>query len=601
MINTAKGQKLLRWPISIVFLLESILVCLLFAAMAGGPTPDVNESHYWTKAYSFWDPTYCPDDLFLQSSDAHWVFYLTLGQLTRCFALSHSVWIARWIIWGAMSLGWTYLSRTFCRGFGTSILTAGLLVVLTRWFHLAGEWVVGGAEAKGLAFACIFVSIALATQRNWKGAWIWGGAASAFHVLVGGWLVLCMLVVWILDLMINAKAYHSPWYRSIMTQVPWLLGGALVSLLGLIPALSLSYGLDPEIANQGARIYAIDRISHHMAIWALNPFELLSFATLLVAWVMLLGPTYQCADQQWVSNGAWLPGEVERSEPGLREYHWAEPKLGSIKILTSLSIMSLVIAGCGAALGILILDSEFQWDQGIRWLRFYWFRTSDLMIPMSVAIMPFYCVYRSPLARRSQPTVARSGPSPVAATFKWGAAVCTTACLLISLEAANYWYQFYVDPRPIADRLSLPSDKDRQRTQDIYQNWKKVCVWIANNTSRDAMFLTPKNQQTFKWYAGRSEVVCWKDVPQDCESLVQWSLRTQDCFPHTASDLGFALEDPVQLAEVIRKYDVDYLLIPQYAYQLKDRVGNNLPYKLVYPESPDQKTTFVVLDTRRWQ
>lgn len=591
MIHTVKGQKPLRWPIIAVFLFESVLVCLLFAAMAGGPTPDVNESHYWTKAKSFWDPTYCPEDLFLQSADAHLVFYLTLGQLTRWFALGQSVWIARWIIWAAMSLGWTYLSRTFCRGFGISILTAGLLVVLTRWFHLAGEWVVGGAEAKGLAFACIFVSMALATQRNWKWAWIWGGAASAFHVLVGGWIVLSMLVVWLLDSVAQRKASLAPLHKQVFGQLTWLFAGALISLLGLLPALALSYGLDPEIANQGAKIYAIDRISHHMAIWALNPFQLLSFSTLLIAWLFLRGPVIASADrQQELMQSLDLPDAAVDSQG-------TETGLGSIKILIRLASMSLVIAGCGIVLGVLILQSQFQWNQGIRWLRFYWFRTSDLMIPLTVAILPFYWFYHSHARRHSLPNRQPNGPK----AFAWGPAVCLTTCLLICVEAANYWYRFDVDSRPIADRLSLPTDENSERTEDIFLNWQKACLWISNNTPTDAMFLTPKNQQTFKWYAGRSEVVCWKDVPQDCKSLIEWRNRVEECFPHTASDLGFALEDPVQLAEVIRKYDVDYLLIPQYAYELKDRFGGKLPYKLVYPDSPQQKTTFVVLDTRRWQ
>src|SRR5690606_37270496 len=33
------------------------------------------------------------------------------------------------------------------------------------------------------------------------------------------------------------------------------------------------------------------------------------------------------------------------------------------------------------------------------------------------------------------------------------------------------------------------------------------------------------DHQTFKWYAQRPEVVTWKDVPQDAESVIEWSRR----------------------------------------------------------------------------
>lgn len=618
------------WSFFAVFA-EILLVTLLFAALAAGPTPDVNESHYWTKAKSFFDPSYCPDDLFLQSADAHWWFYNTLGQLTRVFDLPRAVWIARWIIWLAMAAGWVKLSRTLFACFGLSVLTAGTMVVLTRWFHLAGEWVVGGAEAKGLAFACVFFAIGLACRRQWKWTWVWGGAAAAFHVLVGGWFVLCLLAVCGGHLGYDRTTDKDPsededppededrisdedrtdgndrtndrwrfslarWCRNVGKQIPWLLIGGGISLLGLLPALALNAGVDPEVARQAAKIYAIDRISHHMALWAFSPFQLLAFCGLLSAGLFL---------------GARLRPQCSPGPSVRNDQHTT-----AIRILCHLALASLVIAAGGAVLSVLILQSDFRWAAGISALRFYWFRTSDMLVPVAVTMLLFSFAYR-PEARSVSLSDARwlkfpfrirkvGGPWAGGLTrtirrWPWRRiAVLGFACVLIISEACLFWSRFSLDPRPVADRMSLPSDIDPQRNAAIFHNWQKVCRWVKQNTPTDAMFLTPKSQQTFKWYAARSEVVCWKDVPQDSASLLEWRDRVAVCFPHTASDVGFALEDPVRLAELIDRYQVDYLLIPQYAYELKIRLGQPLPYRRVYPAVASEKSTFVVLDAKRF-
>ena len=46
----------------------------------------------------------------------------------------------------------------------------------------------------------------------------------------------------------------------------------------------------------------------------------------------------------------------------------------------------------------------------------------------------------------------------------------------------------------------------------------------------DARFLIPRLAFTFKWYAGRGEVVNWKETPQDAASLVAWWKRIQDIY-----------------------------------------------------------------------
>ena len=130
--TTAAVRKHTGW-----FWLEVVAIfCVLFA-FAGQATPDVNETHYLTKAKSFWSPAWCAKDLFLQSSDAHLVFFLSFGWLTKFISLTAFAWIGRCISWGIFSFAWVRLNRTLDIRPWLSILSAIFFLLLMDRFHMA--------------------------------------------------------------------------------------------------------------------------------------------------------------------------------------------------------------------------------------------------------------------------------------------------------------------------------------------------------------------------------------------------------------------------------------------------------------------------------
>ncbi len=86
-----------------------VLVCFLFA---GSPPPGVNEAHYLAKAKQYWEPSWCPGDPFLESADAHLVFYWSFGWLTKLFSLTTCAWIGRFLTWALLAWAWRRLSWT---------------------------------------------------------------------------------------------------------------------------------------------------------------------------------------------------------------------------------------------------------------------------------------------------------------------------------------------------------------------------------------------------------------------------------------------------------------------------------------------------------
>ncbi len=176
-------------------LLEVLLIFGVFAAYGAWPVPDVNEQYYVGKAIHFWNHEWLGHDQFLNTPDSHWLFYCVFGLLSLVFKQNTLVWVGRCCVWIATAYAWRRLSWALIPIRWIAVLTAAAFAFYLESFHLAGEWIFGGIEGKALAFPFVFWGLACYLERKYNRAWILLGIASAFHVLVGGWVVLALLVV----------------------------------------------------------------------------------------------------------------------------------------------------------------------------------------------------------------------------------------------------------------------------------------------------------------------------------------------------------------------------------------------------------------------
>jgi hypothetical protein len=135
-----------------------------------------------------------------------------------------------------------------------------------------------------------------------------------------------------------------------------------------------------------------------------------------------------------------------------------------------------------------------------------------------------------------------------------------------------------LDFRPGADVQTLPRwPGDAARTQRTYEDWRRVCRWVADNTPEDAVFITPFAQQTFKWYAQRGEAFCWKDVPQDAAAVAQWWQRRRDLYPRRVLRYGLAALGEPRLIELAGQYHARYVVVD------RQTGGRPLLLPCVYP------------------
>jgi len=294
--------------------------------------------------------------------------------------------------------------------------------------------------------------------------------------------------------------------------------------------LLLNRGVGAELVREANMLYVYQRLPHHLVFHRFPHWYMARHGILLILWLAACRAT-PCQVSAGVAGPRPLRGFVA----------------GAVLI---------------AMLGIVIDQSLlYHLDVAAGLLRYYWYRLSDAVLAAgaALAVVGWLVALR---ARRPA----------------WGRMAIIVAGLIAGGNLAWTNYERRKDLRPMADVQLLPACvSDPADTHRTYDDWRQACRWIAENTPADACFITPKMQQTFKWYAERSEVCCWKDVPQDAVELIEWWQRQRDLYPRKVAVGGLAAHGERGLRELAKKYGAEYVVL--------DRCVNSRPLSLrrVYP------------------
>lgn len=534
-------------------LLEVGLIFVIFALFAAQLPPDVNESHYLTKAKHGWDSEWCPGDLFLSSSFSHWLFYAVTGWLNSFLSLSQVAWTGRMVTWLFLAFAWQRLSWSILPKRGMAIVSATLFLLLNDRFHLAGEWVVGGYEAKGLAYGFVLLGLSRIAQAKPVSGATCFGAATAFHVLVGGW-------AWVAWISGNALlwAFRREPAKRLTQKTTWKLWhwlpAVVMSLIGVLPPLLSDMSADADSASAASLIYVNQRIAHHLNFSAFPSMHVARFLAMTIGLLLIarqLNRLNETGGSRWTQLFWFAAGSL------------------------SISMVGLLLSGLAEQ-----PDAFSTWSAGM--LRFYWFRLADFAVPCSLAVACSIVLYRLLAATDLQNRSLQR--------IRGGVFVLALAAAAVSMIVDRH-----MDPRPRADRAALPEfGNNWERTLGTFENWKSVCRWINENTEEDAVFITPDSQQTFKWYAGRTEVVSWKDVPQDATSMIQWRQRVSElCEPQRRYEPGLMSYSDQQLREFGKRYKAKYLLVPQADV---DMMNEPTTLRQVYPATKESRSSYVLFE-----
>lgn len=528
------------WPVGVA-------IVALFFVYAGDAPPGVNEAHYLTKAKNFWNADWCSEDLFVTSGKAHWLFYWTFGWPTLYASLSTTAWVGRVVGWALIAYGLTRLTRSLGLPVGYSLMIAVVWLAGIQNGNLAGEWVVGGIEAKVPAYGLVLLGLSELVARRWNRVWIYFGIAAAFHVLTGGWSVVAGWIAFGWLERIRRKP-NEPKARFL---TPALFAGGAISLLGLIPALGMSAGASEAELVSAAKTYAYFRISHHLLPSGFHFDWYVRHGILTLATIGVLTAYF-----------------YRRKS--------AEKELTAV---TAFAVGAMLISVAGLFVGLLPAVSP---DWGARLLRLYWFRLADAITPLALAC-GVAAWMRAGIVDNEHDAVRFQWISP--SIIAPAVAVLISVCLL----GQRTWHHVNGGvPISVSNRLlGLDSDADYATQRRTMTDWVDVCRFVRANTDPNEVFLTPRHQQTFKWYAHRAEVVNWKDIPQDVLSLREWARRFVEVYPVELSTMRVTIRYD-RLRHFRERYGVNWMIVDRRV------VGPHLPLVQIYPNAEERNTTYAI-------
>jgi hypothetical protein len=371
-------------------------------------------------------------------------------------------------------------------------------VLLNEYGEMAGEWVVGGFEAKGLAYVFVVAALERLVRRRWGAAIVLLGGAAFFHVLVGGWMIAALWLGWLMSARRSSGSDEGR--PRLVALLPALAVAILLGLPSLIPAVRLSWGVPQEVAAEANRIYVFERLHHHLDPTQF-PIEKVVAHLLLLAW--------------WAVLYWQIRGDVR------------------LRRLGSVVFGAIVVSAAG---GVISAVAHFAPDAGGALLRYYWFRAADVLVPLGASLAAVFLLARL-WDRR-----------PIAAAW-----LLTAALAVAAIHFGTLWYQRRTAPWPRCDL---------RETAERYAAWRDVCRDVRQHAPKEAVFITPLDRQTFHWYAERREVFNYKDIPQDAASIIEWDRRFDALDPPVEPPPSFSLaQRPLnELRAAARRFGASHLV-----------------------------------------
>ncbi|MBN1755676.1 hypothetical protein JW877_05620 [bacterium] len=485
--------------------------------------PGINEFDVVVYARHFINPDWIPGDWYLNQNIA---YRHTFNLLAGGLSLVAPIWAVILMGRAFLILLFALIMNRYCREFH---IPAFVILPLFTYFIanqslVAGEWMIGGFEAKTLAYICFLMALLLLIKKRYNWGAFLSGLALSFHILIGLYGSFCLFIAMLT--VEDTRLKNLKLSRMITSGILWLLGGT-GGVYAIAQYLKSTAQVNKDLA---ASIYVFFRVPHHV---------------LPSAW----------------NNSLWIVALAILLIILIRVFNVANKR--NVKMLTSAALCSLFLFG----IGILFYLAGMH-----TYLRYYWFRLGDVFLPFTLMILlgiSFSLMHQGRLKlghRKILKNKAKNG-------------------LKIILIVLSGIAMLYAGVSFVKDVSEVWQNR-KYNFVSIDENRAEMLLWISQNTPKNAVFLVSPTMQDFYYLAERPMFVSLKHSPQNDGDILEWYhrlnlLNGNNELPSGRNPFLYRRELNRQFyqlnAEQIQRIKDDY----QVAYYL-GLSGQKLPFRTIH-------------------
>lgn len=425
-----------------------------------------NEVDVLPLARHYADSSWIPGDWYLNQPPGYRLLFQALfGKLAAGWGFLATCLIGRLICYTLVASGIVLIGQKL--GLSLHWLLLAVVLFLSNQSLAAGEWLVGGLEAKSVAYGLVLLAIGLMLDGRFVQMILALGLATSFHVLVGVWAFLAV-VAW---LSLRQKTFlMGIRFLGLLTPL-YLISGAF----GVGAVIEQLFTPTPTGSVIPSQVYVFLRLPHHLnplswpAKWWLDSIIYMLVLAVSVALFCYWRQSHKL-------SGLFRRQHVARV--GLAEF-------------TLLSMVPFV-------LGLAIAPFDAQGSL----LQYYPFRLGDVMLPLNACLL-FACVLEQAFTGRMRQLLLLG----CVAFLSWK---CATQIVTFKNQL-----------------LALPEFPNLE--QNIAPQWQGLCNWVRNHTPQNATVITPPVEfADFTWLAERATVAKFKLLPQSKAGIIDWYERISD-------------------------------------------------------------------------
>lgn len=484
------SKTFLIWrEIGIIVLAVTTLISLnlLFTGIMGGDAGS-NEVDVLPLAKQYVDSTWIPRDWYLNQPPGYRLLFQSLfGRLVVTWGFLATSLTGRLVCYILVASGLVLIGRVL--GLSMPLLLLAVALFLSGQSVVAGEWLVGGLEAKSIAYGLILLAIGLMLEGQYLWMSLMLGIATSLHVLVGGWAFLAVLG-W---LVLKRKTYLVSIQDFGLVILIYLAAGAL-AIKAVVQQLVTP---TPPGSVLPSFIYVFLRLPHHLnplswpSTWWVKPLLYLLVLGLSVALLRRKAtkgvlPLAVASLPRQQSKTLWQSSKQHLARMGLAEF----------------TLISLVPFMLGLAVA--------PFDSQGSLLQYYPFRLGDVMLPLNTSLL-FACVLQETFTGKSRQVLLL---------------VCV---MLLSWQCST---EVVSSKNRLLALHQFPS-----QDQDIDDEWKALSDWVYSYTPKDTIFVSPPVEfVNFTWLTERPTIAKFKLLSQTKAGILAWYERLNDLSGNILND-----------------------------------------------------------------